>query len=228
LVSITEISPDLMVRVAGGFGEYPIRSLVALLRLDQADEQTILAAYNFALYEVIDEVYFLDYLPPLEDRRSISRLLWGMMGDYWRTYYQLPSSLLATYFFIQNEPSIHFNRVVHTQEDLASLRARSYAAVGRSVECPVVVVNATDQTGLATRVAGLLERDGFWVARITSGEREIVNTTLFYDSDLAHCQDMKARLQRVFPRQPELIEDRVRLRHYRASLVIVLGQDIQP
>lgn len=227
MVSTTVLVPDLSVRVLGGYGSYPLRSLAALLKLEQKDQQSILAAYNFALDEVIDEVYFLDSLPDTEQKNALNEILRELILSHWQHYYQVPRNLLEAYFFLQTAPTVVSNQAIVKSDDLLLLRNGTYMAVSGGAACPMAVVNATKQGGLATRVADVLEKDGFWIARVATSEMAVDQTTLYYTEELDdQCYEVRQRLERIFPKAPFPILDTAQLHYYRVNLVLVLGDDM--
>jgi hypothetical protein len=225
---VAAIDPELPVKnVLGGYREYPLRSIAPLFALEQKDNQALLAAYHFALGEVIDEIYFVDELPAVENRGQLSGVFRHLINNYWQAEHQWPEKLLEAYFFVRETQNVDFEVVTVTSENLTTFHNRTAKLGGSTAVCPLVLVNATAQNGLAAKVAGVLEKDGLRVTRRMSGDAPQANNTIYYDPDNLECQAVLARLKQFFPSEPELVENKEILQNYRANLVVVLGDELK-
>ncbi|MDR0463029.1 MAG: LytR C-terminal domain-containing protein [Pseudomonadales bacterium] len=226
LIHIVDIDPNLTVNILGGFGSYPIRSLAPLLTLEQKSSQEILATYNFALGQIVDQVYFFDELPDLTQRRYLERTFFNLSRRHWQHYEEWPESLINAYFFVLDQIDASFNVKQLTNDTMASFRSQSYSNINLG-DCSVVIINGTAQAGLAARVAGVLERNGFLVARLASATPQERQTVIYFDENIPACVELVDRVSRIFPQVPEVSSDTDHIRNYRVNAAIILGTELQ-
>ena len=226
MISVVNIDPELPVSVLGGYGTYPIRSLSPLLTLDNKDKQSILATYNFALGEVIDEVYFVNDLPDLMQKKNLEKTLRDLTLKHWQQYHKWPDLLTNAYFFVKDQIASNFYSENVTVDNMEIFHQKLYAK-NNITDCSVVVINGTSQNGLAAKVAGVLEKSGFLVTRLASETHENENTVIYYDEEVPACLELVKRAAKVFPQEPQLVNDKEMLKNYRVSSAILIGNDLQ-
>ena len=91
--------------------------------------------------------------------------------------------------------------------------------------CPVAIVNTTDQAGLANKLASILEKVSFLIIKKDSNGENLEKSYFVYDPQLEECQPLLDKLTEIMP------ETRVQADHQiaqteRAGLVIYIGKDL--
>lgn len=94
-----------------------------------------------------------------------------------------------------------------------------------TMPCSIAVVNTTPITGVATEIGTILERSGFFVARLTTN-RSDTNTSLLLTKGVAECDGIAQLLKILTPNSNKIVVDESAALRYRARVVLLVGNDI--
>ena len=168
----------------------------------------------------------------VEKRIFYSFLLDNVIDDHFE--YRLPSlgkEELTTsfknkkyyYHFLKN-PDINWHYVDFDNNNIEDI-SEKLGAEQSFFNCPVAIVNTTDQAGLANKLASLLEKVSFLIIKKDSNSENLEKSYFVYDPQLEECQSLLDKLTEIMP------ETRVQADHQiaqaeRAGLVIYIGKDL--
>jgi hypothetical protein len=93
-----------------------------------------------------------------------------------------------------------------------------------SQPCSITVVNTTQETGLATKLATIFERSGLFVARLTDNQSGVSNSLLL-TSEPEQCSQVIQTLQVLTPNSQNVVVDKDASNKYRADVVFFVGKD---
>ncbi len=226
VITAAAIPADQPVMVAGGFGEYPLRSVWPLLDMENKDDAFIRSAFSFAVGEAIDGVVVTSeatiptsqFELQTEMRQAIQHRSVAGLGL---------KDQLALYFFTTQLPS---EKVRIKSLDVWEAWERYRGELGLlfpEADCPVAVVNTTNQSGLATAVAKVVEQSGYTVVRVTDNPEAEPHSRVAYAADSEECQVKAASLGHLFPQKVEVTADSATTQTYRAKIILELGEDIR-
>lgn len=211
------LPPEWVVNVAGGYGEYPLRSLAPVLLLDGQPPTQVRLALSLALGRVVDQV-------------------WVVPGATWpaaRLWDQLAAA--------QTAPALPWWQRRQWQQWFRSwgeVQSETLASLPTTAQwqqwqpdlirtCPLAVVNATAMPGLATQLGQLLEQSGVFVIRVTDTSQTQSQTQLIIRPESeAACQPVVALLQLLLPQNDSLVStDAQQADRFRAEAVLIVGDD---
>jgi len=232
-VQVVTLDPKLKVNLLGGYEDYELRSIYPLLTLEKRDEQFLTAAYSFALDEVVDRVVVLDGsrvtpedLELVKRRGELKKQLWTAIVREKRTSGVWDQQLLTLYFFLNAGTNWRPSRLQSGDEaSLAAFHRQDFSRADNQ-HCSVVVVNSTAVSGLAGRIATVLEKDGYFVTRTGNFAEALSRTTIFYNEEAVACMELISRSIKVFPLRPEVVKGKEVPHQHRAGVVIVAGEDL--
>jgi hypothetical protein len=225
-VNLVQIAPRVKVDLLGGYHDYEIRSVYPLLRLEQKDDQFMTAAYSFALNEVVDRVVGLTGLTAdeqIKNKRGLQKQIGAEIKLKLAETGEWDRELLALYFFLNKGVTVRMSSL--EEGGWGGFNQQNFSKV-RQAGCSVVVINSTTTSGLANRIAAVLEKDGYLVTRTGNFAEPLVRTTIYYDSGAAACMELISRSIKVFPLEPVLVGEEELPQRYRAGVVVIAGEDL--
>lgn len=205
-VTISALDGNVSVPITGGYGNYPLGSLSPLLHLEENNLAQITAAYNFALKQAIDEVYFLPTLTNWQNKEmALHDLSSAAKKELWPLYFTVKSS---EYFYLQNNNDRLLGKTKLT-------------------ECPTVLINAAGISGLAKQTSQMLEMNGLQIINWGNTGEKLTTTQIFYDENQTACLEAVKILQRVLPANSQYLADQGNeAQKHRAKMVIYLDETI--
>ncbi len=223
MTKVFVLDANALVPVAGGYGEYPLGSVAPFLSLtgekDQQNQNALVAVYNFALKQALDEVYFVPDLPDLTNLKAVRESFWSLVKEEFATKSQIQPELAKIFLYLQKENNF-------SSENL-SLTANLALAKEKNVTCPVVIINTTKINGLASQVSAVLEMSGALIVNLESNQENLAETEVFYDEREAECGQLLTNLQNSLPKIGQIIPDQgEKGAQKRAKMVIKLGRSL--
>jgi hypothetical protein len=91
--------------------------------------------------------------------------------------------------------------------------------------CPIVLINTTIETGLASSLASILEKSSLSIIKKDSNVDNLTQTKIIYDPDEKSCGQILGRLNKILPNSLVIADEKEALNH-RAALVIYIGRDL--
>lgn len=206
------LQPDLPVDAPGGYGSYRLNALYALYKLEGKNDRFIKGAFSQLLGIRLSGVFSYELTAEeavaQEVRSSIPTWLLQSLVT-WLAGSELP-------LFSSQASSLES---VHTQ--LASVEQTDVQR-----RCPVAVLNATGQKGLAQTFATMFERLHYVVIHTGTLTQERDQTEIIV-SDSVECQQTAEELSAFFTFDPVVKRESIENdepSQYRAEIVIVVGK----
>lgn len=208
------LEPSTQVELYGGYGQYPIRSVVPVARADQRSDAFIQAAVSMALGRVVDQLWLVD-------------------GQTWPlttiSHHQFSSEAAPTQIeWIRWRWWLNQNQLEATPVSALPVSSQVYAWQPELLrQCPVALVNTTPVNGLGGQIGQLLENSGVFVIRVTDTSNAEPTTQLFLNPDSAEaCELVVKILERGFGFELQSSFDQRRAAQFRAEAVVLLGEDL--
>ena len=162
--------------------------------------------YSFLLDNVIDD--HLDYQSPSLGREELTESLKN------KKYY---------YYFLKN-PDVSWKYLDFSSDNITNI-SEQLRQEESFFNCPVAIVNTTDQPGLANKLASLLEKASFLIIKKDSNSSNLEESYFVYDPQLDECAVLLDKLKEIMP-ETKVKEDHQAAQAERAGLVIYIGQDL--
>lgn len=226
-VTIVEMNPKMMVNLFGGYGEYELRSILPLLKIENKSSHFISSVYSNTLEQNIDFVWQTKKgnVATISDQPNLVLSL----ANYLRKEVDVDSLSISE--------KIHFYRyLAGLQPDQVTLERvatwEEWQEITKKMPfefeqtCSIAVINGTQTSGLAKQVSETLENTGLSVVRITDISDQQTHSRLLQQSETANCSQMLPYVKNIFPTQVKTEENDDVSGHYRADLVIILGEDM--
>lgn len=223
-VTVFELDENLEVELIGGYGRYKLGSVYPLLKLEGKDQHYIGASFSLALGMMIDQVVSIDSEDSLTAGDGFSQAISPFVFKQ-RLSYQQRLDLLRLMLFTKKAEA-KWDEPLTDLKDLPARLARYNLESEQNLKtCSVTVVNTTNISGLATRVAELLETDGLLVVRITSIMNQLDKSQVVYDSTLPECAQVAEQVVQIIPSYSQKYASQEIATKYRAGTVVLLGSD---
>lgn len=213
---VVVLEPNVTVPVFGGYGLYPVRSLASVLLSDGQDVRFVQTALSHALGRSVDQVWL------------VHGSTWPLNLGQFQTAVHETSSALS---WLQKEQWRWWLQSWDLEPDFSNERpdeARLAAWQPDLIrQCPVTLVNTTQQTGLGSQLSSLLENSGGFVIRVTdTSETQPRTQVLISPESVATCDSVVEVARSLFGAEVEVLEDAKQPALYRAEAVVMLGQDM--
>ena len=127
------------------------------------------------------------------------------------------------YYFLKN-PDVNWRYVDFSSDGISSI-SEKLRQEESFFNCPVAIVNTTDQPGLANKLASLLEKASFLIIKKDSNSSNLEESYFVYDPQLDECAVLLDKLKEIMP-ETKVKEDHQAAQAERAGLVIYIGQDL--
>lgn len=220
-IQLQVISAEGEVSVPGGYGKYPLRSVLPLTRLEKKTDAEIQALYSYIFDTPIDHVWSTvdAEVFHLKDQRDLGNFFFlkQIKGQFtWK-------ERLAWVWLFRHQPqqipdSISlqaWQEKANTQKDKAAYR-----------DCRVSIVNTTKTPGLAGRAERVLTQAGATVLRVTDQETSTSSSKIFYQPENKACETLLRYLPSIFPQVIPITADKDVFQRGRSELEIILGEDL--
>jgi hypothetical protein len=224
--TIVVINGELPVELPQ-YGTYPVRSVAGLLSLDKVDPQYVHGVYSLALTQLVTNVWSSTSLPTTTVDPSSHRLKQILWEAAWQDH---DTSWLDKFLWLSwlkqlsdRELRIH---TVTTQAEWHRLQDETALNSDLTEQCLTAVVNATGQNGWASTTSVMLENTGLVVIRVTDTPDRADHSKLLVSPKAAErCDVLVELLKKSWPSSLQVVMDEAQTDHYRASLVLVVGED---
>ncbi len=222
-VKVFLLDSQALVPVSGGYGNYPLGNIAPLLQLEANQNQTLVAVYNFALKQAIDEVYFVPDLQIPESEKQVKADFWRLIKKELALTTQARAELWRIFFFLQKENSFLKNNLKISDQGVEGIGL----AKEKNTQCPVVLINTTKINGLASKVSRMAEMNGAVVINLESNEENLLDSEIYYDQNEPACVELINVLQNSLTKVGKIVPDSGVLgAQNRAKAVIKLGQSL--
>lgn len=122
-----------------------------------------------------------------------------------------------SYYFFLKDPDLLW-REQKFEKKLPSLSKPVFS-------CPVALINTTNEIGLATSLASILEKSAFSIIKKDNNQQNLEKTKIFYDPLEKNCAPLLEKIREILPTDL-IVADKEEVLTHRASLVIYIGRDL--
>jgi hypothetical protein len=219
-IEIKEMSGDIQVSLVGGYGSYRLQAIYPLLKLEGRDDDFIKSVYSLALETVVDEVVIIDNNFEISKKADLFHLLSKAVVQKLEKKQFSTAFLNLLMFSIRPSSKLLLTQINEKSEMIDS----SMDSI--SDDCPIAVVNTTETTGLANKVADVLEDNGFLVVRTTNDFNKLDKTKIYFDENMSKCNQTLIEVSKIIPNSENNEANGEMANQYRAGIVIMLGKDV--
>lgn len=214
-VFVYQFPTILKAEVLGGYGEYPLGSVLPLLKIDHKDNYFVQAAFSGIFQHSVTNFYEHQIdSEQLGKAKLISLLL--KQRQTWSLAWQI---------YKLDGTSLSFKRVENWEEWGKALSGQLVGSIND--HCSVAVVNTTKINGLATKLSNVLEKSGVEVVRTTDSIWDQSATAIYYaDESALECESVINVIQSVSPVKLLKNTDEVKPTQYRAKVVFFIGNEL--
>lgn len=222
------LAPTIPVEIIGGYGEYQLRSVLPLLKVDKKSNQAIQATFSFALNTGINQVWQDNNLDKDFTQFDVQQLGWRLIRG------QIKTGLSPWQRF---HWGVYLSRFSETDIAISSAssleewqESKQWWSLGKLLYlCSVAVVNTTDTAGLGGQVSGVLESAGLNVIRVANDQTPREATTVVIDFDKDHpnetCDQVLNLITAYIPNATNTEYNPDATLEHRANISIILGED---
>lgn len=213
-VYLYTLPSELKTTLIGGYGEYPLGSILPLLKIDKKDTFFVSAAFSHAFGLAIDGVEEISINQKIDKNFLIKSLFSN------KKTWPMALQLVKT-------PQLDWRMSeLNTWEDWEKALDNQFK--GRLDEhCSIAIVNATNSNGLASSFSQILENSGLDVVRTTDSIWDKPVTSLYKgDSIDETCGQAIDLIQKASPVLVPIYQDEAKVSQYRARLVLFIGDEI--
>ena len=223
-VEVRRLSGELDVELIAKYRQYPLASVAPLVYRYSEDLQEVKALYNFALGQVLDELYFVPEVGEVETAADLERIWWRIWCDEFARTTWINRDLFDNYFEVR--AARYFD--VWDVRDLEALSGNAPSLSREKLSgCSVSLINAAQTNGLARRVSNMLEPYGVAVVRWETASETVDKSVIYYDETNHDCQQLAQIVQNNFPKGIDLVPDGGNLgSKHRTMAVIYLGGEL--
>lgn len=211
------INANQKSELLGSYGEYDLRAIYPLLKLDKKSDSFINASFSHSLKVLVSKVIALEIIPKLESRKQVKQLFLDLCLD---RYGKL--SLKDKFKLIKL--SLRMNDLAIEVDDIDKLEELEFDE--DASDCSVALINTTAKNGLGKDIAELIEKNGFRVVKIDDSEENREESKIFLAQNEARCAQLSESLYRVLPANGKINLDESFFAQHRADIVIFLGNDL--
>ncbi len=216
-VFVYEFPSDLKSKVIGGYGEYPLGSVLPLLKMEKKDEHFILATFSNIFQHSVTEFFGHQSNEERLDKWKLIKML-SKQRSTWALAWQI---------YKLNSASLTIERVENWQDWEKALNSQLIGKVDD--QCSVAVVNTTKTNGLASQLSGILEKSGVDVVRTTDSIWDQSTTAIYQaegEPENSECDSIIKIIQSVSPVKLGVNIDKTKPTQYRAKVVFFIGDEL--
>jgi hypothetical protein len=228
-INMVSFPAEHEVKVVGGYGQYPLRSLYPLLTTEKKNQQFMLASYSHGLEKTIDEVWVTNDQQFFGSQLNVSELFRQLV------FFKIKSKLtvadrISLYRFLLGlrQDQVTFS-AVQTDDEWTKVSAKLQFPA-QAADCSVAIINTTDIAGIGSQFGKILEKSGLAVVRVADANGSVDKTTLLTDGGGADkdslCADLENHILHTLPIEAKQQFDSQAFQKYRGHLVLILGQDM--
>jgi hypothetical protein len=225
------------IELAGGYGNYELRSVYPLLKLDKKDDFFIRGQLSLSLKTIFTKVISVSISPQELPSDMAIQNLSDQQKTLSKLFLKRALVALPNYHRFAELMRIHYLvKAIDSQVDSLDELVKNSNLVDNNLanSCSVAILNETGVNGLATLYATLLEQDGGRVVRVDSGSSptsddsnsvQLSSTTIrVVPEQKIACEKVAKTIQAMLPRETkiEVVGDSNLLTDYRAQLVVTL------
>jgi hypothetical protein len=223
-IRIVRLPANAEVKVLGGYGNYPLRSVWGLMRLEKKPERFYPAAFSYALKEAVDQVWVSDKKEIFAEGSKPNTIFDNLV------FYEVHAPLtwtdrlwLANFARGLRPDQLKVTEVRDLQEWEKAQSQLQFPSQAR--DCSLSVVNTTQVSGVGNISATTLEKSGLSVIRVTDIDQSTDHTVLALQQELPECASVLEHIGHLFP-FPIKTEIRTDiLSQYRSNIVLFVGKD---
>lgn len=221
-IDLFPIPSEIPVEVMGGYGTYRFQAMYPLLVLEGKDADYIRSTMSLSMGVLLDEVWTVSS-PELQAPKK-GELFWVLATSFWQNS-SIPLGEKLALLSLALDRRVEMGVSAPVRElpalELAGARGEAHSL------CTVALVNTTPLSGLAGRIAQLLEQEGFRVVRTVSDSTLVDTTTVLTGTSLSpDCQVVQEKIELLVPGKMNHAQNEEETLRNRADLVVKLGTDL--
>lgn len=214
-VFVYQFPTQLKSNVLGGYGEYPLGSVLPLLQMEKKDDHFILATFSNIFQHSVTSFYQRQSNEAELDKAKFI----GMLLKQRKTW------ALAWQVYKLDSSSLLIKRVGNWEEWGQALSSQLVGKVND--HCSVAIVNTTRTNGLASQLSNILEKSGVEVVRTTDSIWDKSTTAIYQTPDEnGECDSVVKIIQSVSPVVLQTSFDETKPTQYRAKIVFFIGDEL--
>lgn len=221
-IQLFPVPSDLPVEVMGGYGTYRFQAMYPLLVLEEKEPSYRRSTMSLSVGTLLDEIWTVSVSELSVQSRG--GLLRALTQSFWQNDHIPLGERLA---FLALAADRRTEVVVRSPvRELPAPELADMSGGAHSL-CTVALINTTQLSGLAGRIAHLLESEGFRVVRTVSDSTQKEVTTVVTGDELSpDCRNVQGKLELLVPGKTEHQHDQAETLRNRADLVVQLGTDL--
>jgi hypothetical protein len=122
------------------------------------------------------------------------------------------------YFFLKDKELFWREQNFQRIDDATS-------AVEPIFNCPIALINTTEEAGLANSLATIFKRNSFSIIKKDSNSDNLAQTRIVYNEQEPACQSVLNKLSKILP-ESRIEANQAETLTHRAALVIYIGTDL--
>ncbi len=210
-----------LVKVPGGYGEYPLKSIRSLLSLDKKKLSEMIPTYSYVLGIPVDGVWTTESKTVFDSIKDPNKFAQAILWKKIETGLGIQDRFKLAQFFGQQQPKIdQFTSLDSWQEKQAQRLPAEWK------NCRLTIVNSTAVVGLGGRVARVLERGGAIIMRLTDQAQVQPTSRFTVQPGVTSCQDLGRHVTDLFPNKIEYRQDLNVFARTRSEAELILGEDL--
>lgn len=222
-ITVHPVNADQTLNVWGGYGEYRLQAIYPLLALEGKSPAEIRSIFSLSTGVLLDELWPIDASRlELNNRAQWQAFLLAQLLKK----SPLPLTEKLNWLALAADQRTSFE-VRPTVSDWNSLALALPDYSQPQLACTVALINTTQLTGLANKMATLLESHNFRVVRTVSDTAPVDQTIMIMaDQPPEDCDSVIGALGRILPGGFQEQQDETVTLRQRADLVVRLGSDL--
>jgi hypothetical protein len=223
VLTVITLESALPVTLPGGYGEYKVGGMYALLTFDHHSPEEIRSLLSLSVQRLMSRIQPVQSVRAISSKSELRQLLLEMMKS--------PQSqtqrreLLSLLLLTTSVPDV--NMTFSTASSLPELQ-KKVALLPPLIahkECSFAVVNGTEFEGVATKVSQVIERSGGVVVNVSQAPSPVATSQVVVSSTQAECFEVAELAASLLPNVPQPTVDDQLPHQHRAEIVIVIGTE---
>ncbi len=226
-IELVSLNPALPINLLGSSDTFPLAAVLSVWTQQQKQIQYLPAGYTFGLGKIMDEVWVSYNFAWNAAQPNFSQISQQIFLNHIATNLRFGDRFWLYQFVRGLRP----DQVQFSQADsIVAWQKATATSVYADIppDCSVAVINTIGVTGVGTRVGTILQKSGLSVVRISDEQTELPTTQLIEGADAQKCLNQHLHLLNSLPVATKVVKDDVRSAQYRASMVLMIGNDLKP
>jgi hypothetical protein len=220
-IQLRAIPADVEVRVVGGYGKYPLKSVYPLLVLDKKNRAVIQSTYTYGLQTPIDQVWVT-----AEDEvfaaQTVADLGKNILSRQIEASLSLKDRVELYQLFREHkaENKVEYATLDAWHSSLQGLYSTDFKP------CRVGIRNTQPIPGLGRELERVFSHAGATVVRLSDDSSNASTTKVLVQTGVPSCQVLLKHLRPILPGELTVEESNDVFARSRTELDVIIGQDL--